>query len=209
MKVIALNGSSNPGGNTAAALSRVCAVLEKQGIETERVEIGRKPMHGCIACRQCGVRRDRRCALDGDLLNSVIDRLLDADGILVGSPVYYAGINGALKSLLDRLFFVASANGGLFRHKVGAGLVAVRRGGEIAAWDQLNKYFTIAEMFVPSGNYWNMVFGLAPGEAVRDAEGMQTMDVLGANMAWLLRAAAEGKAALPPGVAKEFTNFIR
>ncbi len=209
MKVIALNGSANPKGNTATALDRVCAVLRKQGVETERVEIGAKAMHGCVACRQCGEKKNRRCALDGDLLNSVIDRILDADGLVVGSPVYYAGINGALKSLLDRLFFVASANGGLFRHKVGAGLVAVRRGGEIAAWDQINKYFTLSEMFVPSGNYWNMAFGLAPGEAARDGEGMQTMEVLGANFAWLLRAVAEGKASLPAAVKKEFTNFIR
>ncbi len=209
MKVIALNGSPNPKGNTATALSRVCAVLEKRGIETERVEIGRRPMHGCVACRQCGEKQNRRCALDGDLLNTVIDKILDADGLLVGSPVYYAGVNGALKSLLDRLFFVASANGGLFRHKVGAGVVAVRRGGEIAAWDQLNKYFTISEMFVPSGTYWNMVFGLEPGEAVQDAEGMQTMEALGANMAWLLEAAQKGKASLPAKLEKEFTNFIR
>ncbi len=209
MKIIALNGSSRPEGNTAAALARVCAVLEKRGIETERVEIGAQPMHGCIGCFRCGDARNRRCALNGDLLNAVIDKILDADGLLVGSPVYYAGINGALKSFLDRLFFVASANGGLFRHKVGAGVVAVRRGGEIAAWDQLNKYFTIAEMFVPSGNYWNMVFGMEPGEAAGDEEGMQCMEVLGENMAWLLQSVAERKTSLPPAVDKEFTNFIR
>ncbi len=209
MKVIAVNGSPNASGNTATALNKVCGALEKHGIKTERVEIGKKAIHGCIGCGHCGDARNRRCVFDDDLLNSVIDAMLDADGLLVGSPTYYAGINGALKCLLDRAFYVASANGRGFRHKVGAGIVAVRRGGEVTAWDQLNKYFTISEMFVPSGHYWNMVFGTEPGEAVRDGEGMQCMEVLGENMAWLLKAVENGKASLPAAVEKEFTNFIR
>ena len=142
------------------------------------------------------------------MVNRNLETLFTADGLLVGSPVYYAGVNGALKCFLDRAFFVAGANGGLFRHKVGAGVVAVRRGGEIAAWDQLNKYFAISEMFIPSGNYWNMVFGLEPGEARRDPEGMQTLRVLGANMAWLLKNLAAGAAAPPPATDKVMTNFI-
>lgn len=129
--------------------------------------------------------------------------------MVIGSPVYYAGINGALKAFLDRAFTVASANGSLFRQKAGAGVVAVRRGGEASAWEQINKYFTISEMFVPSGNYWNMVFGLEPGEAAQDVEGAQTMQVLGANMAWLVKAIEQNKSALPPVEAKEFLNFIR
>ena len=166
-------------------------------------------MHGCVGCGACGRDLNRRCAFDDDLLNGTLDRLFAADGLLVGSPVYYAGINGALKSFLDRAFFVAAANGDLFRQKVGAGIVAVRRGGEVAAWEQINKYFTISEMFVPSGHYWNMVFGMAPGEAAQDSEGMQCMEILGANMAWLVKAVAGGKAELPPARERKAMNFIR
>jgi multimeric flavodoxin WrbA len=209
MKVIALNGSPNLNGNTATALDRVCGALQKNGIETERVEIGKKAIHGCVGCGVCWEKQNRRCVYNDDVLNEVVDKLLDADGLLVGSPVYYAGINGALKCFLDRVFYLGSANGSAFRHKVGAGIVAVRRGGEVTAWDQLNKYFTISEMFVPSGHYWNMVFGAEPGEAAQDAEGMQCMEVLGNNMAWLLRAAEKEKASLPKEVEKEYTNFIR
>ncbi len=209
MNVIAINGSPNPHGNTATALNTVCAALEKHGIATERVEIGKNALHGCIGCGRCWDTQDRRCVFNDDLLNAVIDKMLDADGLLVGSPTYYAGINGALKCLLDRAFYLGSANGSAFRHKVGAGIVAVRRGGEVTAWDQLNKYFTISEMFVPSGHYWNMVFGTEPGEAAQDGEGMQCMQVLGENMAWLLKAVANGKDSLPAAVEKEFTNFIR
>lgn len=211
MKVIAINGSSKKEGNTAAALDEVCGVLTANGIETGRIEIGHKPLHGCIACGVCGEKKNRRCVFDDDILNANMDALLEADGILVGSPVYYAGVNGAVKCFLDRAFFVASANGSLMRHKVGAAVVAVRRGGEIAAWEQLNKYFTISEMFVPSSTYWNMVFGLVPGEAQQDDEGMQTMRTLGENMSWLLNAVAQGKKAgsLPPFAPKTFTNFIR
>ncbi|MCC8180216.1 MAG: flavodoxin family protein, partial [Planctomycetes bacterium] len=202
MKVVTINGSAKPKGNTALALDRVSAVLNAQGIETERIEIGKDAMHGCIACGMCAQKRNRRCVFDDDLLNKVIDTMIEADGMVIGSPVHYAGIGGALKSFLDRAFFVASASGALFRHKIGAGVVAVRRGGEIAAFDQLNKYFTISEMFVPSSTYWNMVFGMAPGEAAGDGEGMQTMDILGQNMAWLLKARANGSAGLSSFVEK-------
>ncbi len=209
MKVAVINGSPKPNGNTAIALNAVCAVLEKEGIACERIEIGNAALHGCSSCGYCGREQNRRCVFNDDMLNSVLETLFSADGLLIGSPVYYAGINGALKSLLDRAFFIASANGSLFRHKVGAGVVAVRRGGEVPAWDQINKYFTISEMFVPSGHYWNMVFGTSPGEATQDGEGMQCMKILGANMAWLLKAVAEGKASLPPEEEKIMTNFIR
>ena len=209
MKVLAINGSADPKGNTALALDAVCGVLEQSGIGTERIEIGKGALHGCIGCGYCGKKKNRRCVFDDDMVNGVLDRLFDADGLIIGSPVYYAGINGALKSLLDRAFYVGSANGRLFRHKIGAAVVAVRRGGEIAAWEQINKYFTISEMYMPSGNYWNMVFGTAPGEAAQDVEGLQCMEVLGANMAWLLKAAAGGKDSQPPAVDKKYMNFIR
>ncbi len=209
MKVIAINGSPNPKGNTALALDLVCSVLQEQGIETERIEIGKKAMHGCIACNKCVEKQNRRCILDDDILNQSLEKLFTADGILVGSPVYYAGINGALKSFLDRAFYVGDANNSIFRHKVGAAVVAVRRGGEATAWDQLNKYFTITGMFIPSGTYWNMVFGTTPGEAAQDVEGKQNMQVLGANMAWLLKAVDKEKSTLPQYGEKQFMNFIR
>lgn len=209
MRVVAINGSPGPKGNTAIALDLVCETLGKQGVETEKIEIGKKAMHGCIGCGVCFEKGNRRCVFDDDILNGVVDKMFAADGILIGSPVYYAGINGALKSFLDRAFFVGMANGGLFRHKVGAGVVAVRRGGEVVAWEQINKYFTISEMFVPSGNYWNMMFGLEPGEAAQDIEGAQNMRVLGANMAWLLQAVAKNRESLPPAEEKEFMNFVR
>lgn len=209
MKVIAINGSANKKGNTALALDAVCGELEKQKIETERIEIGKGAIHGCIGCGVCGEKQNRRCIFNDDMLNEVLDKLFAADGLIIGSPVYYAGINGALKSFLDRAFFVAMANGSLFRQKAGAAVVAVRRGGEIAAWEQINKYFTISEMYMPSSNYWNMVFGLEPGEASQDTEGMQGMKVLGGNMAWLMQAIAQGKNTQPKEVEKEFMHFIR
>ncbi len=209
MKVVVLNGSARKNGNTSIALGAAAEALRERGVETERIDIGDGAIHGCVGCGRCFEKRDRRCVFDGDVLNRHLDALFAADGLLVGSPVYYAGINGALKCFLDRAFFVGAANGGLFRHKVGAGVVAVRRGGEAAAWEQLNKYFTIAEMFVPSSTYWNMVFGLEPGEARRDAEGMETMRTLGANMAWLLQCRAANAASLPPPGGGARTNFIR
>ncbi len=209
MKVIVINGSPKPRGNTALALDAVCSVLNKKNIETPRIEIGTHAMHGCIACHRCAREKDSRCVFNDDLVNPSMDAIIAADGILIGSPVYYAGINGALKAFLDRVFFVASASGSLMRHKVGAAVVAVRRGGEIAAWDQLNKYFTISEMFVPSSVYWNMAFGMTPGEVLQDPEGMDTMNMLGENMAWLLEARQNGAAALPALREKTFTNFIR
>jgi len=209
MKVIAINGSSNAKGNTALALDQVCGALQQQGIETERIEIGKKAVRGCIGCNKCGEKQTRRCIFDDDILNPSLDALFAADGILVGSPVYYAGINGSLKCFLDRAFYVAESNGSIFWQKVGAGVVAVRRGGEATAWDQINKYFTITGMFIPSGTYWNMVFGAAPGEADKDVEGKQNMQVLGRNMAWLLKAVEKEKSALPPYEEKRFMSFIR
>ncbi len=211
MNVITINGSSKKDGNTAIALDTVSEALKAEGISTKRIEIGSKAIHGCIGCGRCGREQDRRCVFGDDILNHSLDDLFAADGVVVGSPVYYAGINGAVKCFLDRAFYVGAANGHLFRHKVGAGVVAVRRGGETTAWDQLNKYFTISEMYVPSGHYWNMLFGTAPGEGRQDAEGLQTMQLLGRNMAWLLKAIDQSKTAmpLPPQVDKTYTNFIR
>lgn len=209
MKVIAINGSPNAKGNTALALDLVCGALREQGIETERIDIGKKPMHGCIGCGKCVEMKNRRCIFNDDILNQHLDAIFAADGVVIGSPVYYAGINGALKSFLDRAFYVGEANDSIFRHKVGAGVVAVRGGGEATAWDQINKYFTISQMFIPSGTYWNMIFGRTPGEAAQDIEGKQNMKVLGANMAWLLKAVEKERSALPPYEEKQFMSFIR
>lgn len=209
MNVILLNGSPNANGNTATALNAVGEVLRGQGVETETIHLGTAAIHGCSGCGVCFEKANRHCVFNDDVVNKHLDALFAADGLVVGSPVYYAGINGTLKCFLDRAFFVGMANGGLFRHKVGAGIVAVRRGGEIAAWEQLNKYFTISEMFMPSGNYWNMVFGQKPGEAEQDVEGMDTMRVLGENMAWLLKNVEVNKATLPPAKERARMNFIR
>lgn len=209
MKAILINGSARKNGNTRAALETVADELKRQGIGAEYVEIGNAAIHGCTGCGWCGKNRLRRCVFDDDCLNANLETLFAADGLVVGSPVYYAGVNGALKSFLDRAFFVGAANGFLFRHKVGAAVVAARRGGEIAAWEQLNKYFSISEMFIPSSAYWNMAFGMAPGEAKQDLEGMDTMRILGRNMAWLMRSVAEGGESLPPVHEKARTNFIR
>lgn len=211
MKVIAVNGSSQTGGNTALALKTAMETLNAEGIQTDLIEIGRRPIHGCTGCGVCFEKENRRCVFTDDEVNGWLEKMFDADGILLGSPVYYAGINGALKSFLDRAFFVAAANGALFRHKVGAGIVAVRRAGSTSALEQMNKFFLISEMFMPSSTYWNMIYGLDPGEAAQDAEGMETVRVLAKNMAWLLKLIEHGRTAIPPPpfIDKTFTNFIR
>lgn len=211
MKVVAINGSAKNAGNTALGLAKVMDALEADGIETVRIDIGGRALHGCVACGGCGKNKNRKCVLDDDGANDWMATMFEADGLILGSPVYYAGINGLLKAFLDRAFYVASANGGLFRHKVGAAIVAVRRAGSTTALEQLHKYFTISEMVIPSGNYWSMIYGMTPGEAEQDVEGGQVLELLGRNMAWLMRSIQYGRNAVPePGpVAKERMNFIR
>ncbi len=208
MKVLAINGSPKPNGNTATALRIVLGELESQGIETELVTIGHKTIRGCVACNTCREREDGRCVFDGDEVNAVIPRMVAADGLLLGSPVYYSGVNGTMKSFLDRAFFAA---GGGMRLKVGAAVIAVRRSGGTASFDQLNKYFLISQMLTVGSNYWNIIHGLMPGEANQDAEGVQIMQTLGRNMAWLLKTIEHGKTAvLPPEPEdKIMTNFVR
>jgi len=203
MNVVMINGSPKEQGNTAFALSTVAKVLEEQGIRTERINIGRDPLHGCIGCGTCAKQQNRQCRFTDDPVNGWLQTMLGADGLVIGSPVYYAGINGALKAFLDRAFFVATANGRLFRHKAGAGVVAVRRAGSVTAFEQLNKYFSISEMFIPTGNYWNEIHGRLPGEADGDEEGKQSLRVLGANMAWLLKLIEHGKNAVPAPAMEE------
>ena len=211
MKVAVFNGSPKKEGNTFHALRIVAAELEARGIGTEIYHVGAKPVASCTACGSCGKNRDEKCILQKDGVNEWIQAMKNADGILLGSPVHYAGISATMKCFLDRAFYVAGANGGLFRHKVASGLVAVRRSGGLPAFQQLNTYLLYSEMLVPSANYWNVIHGRAPGEVAQDAEGVQIMRTLGKNMAWLLELVAAGKGAVaePAKEGKTYTNFIR
>ena len=208
MNVIAINGSPKAEGNTYHALRIVTEALENEGILTEIIHVGNKNIRGCLACGECAKNKDEKCVVD-DEVNEIIQKLKNADGIIIGSPVYYASIAGTMKSFLDRVFYVAGANGGLYRHKVGASVVAVRRSGEVATFDHLNHYFTIGEMFLASSNYWNVIHGRLPGEALQDEEGVQTMRVLGKNMAFLIKSIDKNKEALPEKEQKIMTSFIR
>ena len=209
MKVIAINGSPRQKGNTWFALKTVGEKLIQEGIDFEIIHIGHKPIHGCIACRKCSENRDDKCSIRNDDLNKYLSAIRDADGIILGSPVYYAGIAGTMKCFLDRLFFVSGSNGNWMRHKVGASVVALRRSGGSVTWNSLNYYLTISEMTVASSNYWNIIHGAKEGEAEQDAEGIQIMQVLGANMAWLLKSRQNSEKMAPPPTGKLFMNFIR
>ena len=211
MKVVAINGSPNKHGNTYHALSMVGAKLNEQGIDFEILHIGNKAVRGCMACGKCGQAKDEKCVITTDPLNEWIQSMKTADGLILGSPVHYAGVAGTMKCFLDRAFYVAGSNGSLFRHKVGASVVAVRRSGGSATFDCLNHYLHYSEMIVATSNYWNITHGRAPGEAIEDAEGNQIMQVLGNNMAWILKMREHTKDAIPAPapVAKVWTHFIR
>lgn len=208
MHALAFNGSPKENGNTFFALKMVCEELEKEEITTEIVHIGDKIIRGCLACGGCIKNLDEKCVIQ-DELNPFIQKMKSADGIIIGSPVYYASIAGTMKSFLDRAFFVCNVNGGLLRHKVGASVVAVRRSGEVATFDHLNHYFTISEMFVVGSNYWNVIHGRMPNEAPQDEEGVQTMRVLGKNMAYLIKQLNFNSLNPPEREQKIYTNFVR
>jgi len=198
MKVIAINGSPKENGNTAQALQMLLGEVEKRGIDTELVTIGNKMIHGCIGCGKCREAQNRTCAaFPNDAVNELMPELIDADAIVLGSPTYFAGINGTMKSFLDRVFYVALGNGGLFRLKYGTAVVALRRGGGTAAFDELNKYLQISEMTIASGCYWSAVHGRAPGELHQDLEGLRVLRVQGRNLAYLLRLSEYGKGHVP------------
>jgi multimeric flavodoxin WrbA len=187
LKVVAFSGSARKGGNTAILLRYVLKELEKKGIETELVEMSGAKVHGCLACRECSRNKDRRCGQKNDMGNVYIEKMEQADGILLGSPTYVADVSSEMKALMDRSCLVSKANGGMFRRKVGAGVVAVRRAGAIHAFDALNHFFLINEMIVPGSSYWNIAIGREIGEVEKDAEGIETMKTLGENMAWVLK----------------------
>lgn len=208
MKVVAINGSPHKEGNTWHILKTVAERLETHGIETQILQIGHKSIRGCTACGQCGEKKNERCSVD-DAVNECIQLMKAADGIVLGSPVYYSGIAGTMKCFLDRAFYVAGANDGLFRHKVGTAVAVLRRSGGVTTFDQLNHYFTISEMPVASSCYWNAVHGRVAGEVLLDEEGVQTAKVLADNMAWMLKAMGDAKEPPPEKAKKIRTNFIR
>lgn len=205
MKVLLINGSPRAKGNTALALSVMAEVFAAEGIETEIIQVGHLNLRGCVACGSCG--KTGKCVVD-DIVNEVAKKLKKADGLVLGSPVYYASANGTLISFLDRLFYSAGFDK---RMKVGASVAVARRGGCSATFDLLNKYFTISGMPVASSTYWNSVHGAKPGDAAEDGEGLVTMRNLAKNMTFLMKSIALGKEkfGLPQAEDRVFTNFIR
>ena len=206
MKVLLINGSPHEHGCTDRALQEVAAALKAEGVESEIFWIGKGDIHGCIACYKCG-GSSNQCVFD-DTVNQALVKMQEADGLIVGSPVYYASLNGALSAFLDRLFCAGSC----FLHKPAAAVASARRAGTTATLDIIQKYFTISEMPVVSSQYWNMVHGSAPEDVEKDIEGLQTMRTLGKNMAWMLKCIEAGKNAgidLPQTEEKIKTNFIR
>ncbi|WPC42668.1 flavodoxin family protein [Clostridium sp. JS66] len=186
MKVIGINGSSRKDGNTAIAIRRVFSVLEKRGIETELMQLGGKTVTGCNACLGCFKSKDQKCINNKDIINECIEKMSSADGIILGSPVYFSDVTAGMKALIERAGYVSRANDYLFKHKAGAAVVAVRRGGATHAFDTINHFFQWNQMFLVGSTYWNMVYGKEIGEAESDIEGIVNMENLGENMAELL-----------------------
>ena len=205
MKVLMINGSPHPNGNTAMALTEMEKIFAQEGIETETIQVGNQNIRGCIACGHC--YKNGKCVFD-DCINDIAAKFEDADGLVVASPVYYASANATLIAVLDRLFYSSRFSKTM---KVGASVAVARRGGCSATFDQLNKYFTISGMPIASSQYWNSVHGSAPGQAAEDAEGLQTMRTLARNMSFLMKSISLGKeqSGLPEREPHQFTNFIR
>jgi multimeric flavodoxin WrbA len=204
MKVLLINGSPKKEGNTFVALSEVAKALENNGVETKIIYIGAKAVQGCIACNKCDELG--RCVFKDELYNTVREELKNADALVIGTPVYFASANGSLCALLDRVFYSCPE---LLQYKPGAAIAVCRRGGASAALDRLNKYFTISNMPLVPSQYWNLIHGLLPGEALQDAEGLQTMRTLGKNMAWLMKNIKAGNVEIPKAEEYSPTNFIR
>ena len=187
MKVVAFNGSPRKKGNTEILINEVFKVLKSEEIETELIPLGNKPVHGCTACMKCREIQDGKCHIKNDHLNYCIEKMVEADGIIIGSPVYFADVTPEVKALIDVAGYVTRGNGHLLKRKVGAGVIAVRRGGALHAFETINNFFLINQMIVPGSSYWNFGMGKNPGDVLNDKEGMQTMQILGENMAWLLK----------------------
>lgn len=202
MKALLVNGSPHANGNTMRALEEVASALQADGLETEIVQLGVKPVRGCIACGRC--RELGACAFPDDVANAILEKALASDALVLGSPVYYAQPNGALLAVMQRVFYAA---GGRLRGKVGASVAVCRRGGASAAFQTLNMFFGILGMPVAGSQYWNIAYGAAPGEVAEDAEGLQTMRLLGHNLAWMAKGLKSGVPA--PETPWARTNFIR
>jgi multimeric flavodoxin WrbA len=187
MKVVALNGSARKDGNTAILINLVFDELKKEGIETELIQLAGNPIAGCIACYKCFKNMNRRCSVEKDMLNDIIEKMLQADGILLGSPTYFSDVSSGMRAFIERCGFVARANDYMFKYKVGAGVVAVRRAGAIPAFNSMMLFLHYMQMMIPGSSYWNIAIGRDPGEVLKDDEGIQTMKTLGQNMAWLLK----------------------
>lgn len=209
MKVVAINGSPRIDGNTAQAIEIVASELRKQDIEVEILQVGNKNIRGCMACVKCA--EIGKCVMDNDVVNEYIEKMKEADGILLASPVYYSGISGTMKSFLDRAFLVIGMTDNALRYKVGATITVVRRTGGMPTLDNLDRYIQYSEMFVPTANYWNVIHGEKRGEIKEDLEGVQTGRVLGKNMAWLMKAVELGKKEIgvPEKEEKQWMNFVR
>lgn len=209
MKVLLINGSPHKKGCTYTALSEIAKVLDEESFDTEIFNIGTESIRGCIACGQCRNEVSSKCVFD-DIVNEVIEKIRDADGIIIGSPVYYSSPNGSLIALLDRVFYASQKED--LKYKPGAAIVSARRAGTTASLEVLNKYFSISNMPIVSSQYWNMVHGYTPEEVLRDKEGLQIMRTLGRNMAWLLKsiAVAKEQGIFPPEEEEPIrTNFIQ
>jgi len=186
-KIVAFNGSARKDGNTATLIRRVLSFLEREGFETELIQLAGERISGCNACRTCFTTKDKRCVISEDRVNEYIAKMLEADALIFGSPVYFSMMTPELKALMDRAFYVARANQDMFKRKVGAAVVAVRRAGGIPTFDAINRYFLISQMIVPGSSYWNIGIGLKKGDAEADEEGIKTMEDLGRNIAWLMK----------------------
>lgn len=187
MHVVAFNGSPRKTGNTRFLIGRVCAELEAEGISTEVVQLGGTDIHGCRACYRCFETRDGRCAFGKDILNDCVAKMVAADGIIIGSPTYFASVSAEVKALIDRSGLVCLASGVTLKRKIGAAVVAVRRAGALPVLDAINHFFHLQQMIVPGASYWNLGVGREPGQVEGDEEGMRTMKTLGENLAWLLK----------------------
>jgi multimeric flavodoxin WrbA len=187
MKVVAINGSARKDGNTAILLRYALGEIEKEGIETELIQLAGKKIRGCIACNKCWENKDEQCAVKDDVLNECVAKMKEADGIILGSPTYFADISSEMKALIDRTGYVSMANNYMLKRKVGAAVIAVRRAGSIHAFDSINHFFLISQMIIPGSRYWNIGIGREKGDVEKDEEGIQTVKMLGENMAWLLK----------------------
>ena len=187
MKVLGINGSPRKGSNTETIIRKVFEPLEKAGIETELIQVGGKPIRGCIACYKCIELQNKKCIIAKDMVNEVVEKMIEADGIILGSPTYFTDVSTEMKAIIDRAGFVCYKNNSLLKHKVGAAVVAVRRGGSVHAFDTMNHFFQINQMFIVGSTYWNMCYGLKPGDVNKDDEGMENMTNIGESMAYLLK----------------------